>query len=153
LAPNTVGDTVRIEQNGAFALSLAEVRAFGLNSYAQDVADTLAIDIAGLGSNDFVNVAGTGVLDGTIQLFNSSGFAVNEGDAFDLLTATSITGSYALDQSAFAFNGSAQGFSTRIISGGNGQILQLYGLPEPSTFLIWSLGLLGLAAYARRRKR
>ena len=26
-------------------------------------------------------------------------------------------------------------------------------IPEPSTFLIWALGLLGLAWYARRRRK
>jgi len=50
-----------------------------------------------------------------------------------------------------------------IDDGGNGNshdrtIVQAYVtrsaavIPEPSTFLIWSLGLLGLAAYARRRR-
>ena len=34
-------------------------------------------------------------------------------------------------------------------------LLELAGtvIPEPSTLLIWSLGLLGLAAYARRRRK
>ena len=31
-------------------------------------------------------------------------------------------------------------------------IVEGHVIPEPSTFLIWSLGLLGLAAYARRRR-
>ena len=37
----------------------------------------------------------------------------------------------------------------------NGFMLSQVGgviIPEPSTFIIWALGLVGLAAYARRRR-
>jgi hypothetical protein len=150
-APNTIGETVYIDQNTNGILSLAEVQAFGLADYDQSAAEVLEIDIAGVGANDFVNVEGNAVLDETLRLSLLGPWS--QGDTFDVLTASGITMG-----GGFVFDDSATGgqWRYRVVGGGNGEILRLTAIvPEPSMVLIWSLlaGLGVVAGWWRRRNR
>jgi len=83
----------------------------------------------------------------------------------DLMANTDIWNhptTYSSTAYNFADSISGLGVMTYASGGGTGAIVDnvllgnsqfaVTGVPEPSTFLIWSLGLLGLAWYARRRR-
>jgi len=151
-APNTIGETVFIDQNPNITLSLAEVQAFGLPDYDQSPGEVLQIDIAGPGSHDFVYVQGDAVLDETLGLSLLGGYSPAPGTTFDVLTAASITlgPDFQIDQSSFLAS---------TVPGGNGELLRLEAtaaavIPEPSTLAVWSLlAALGLGLAWRRRSR
>ncbi|NQT38609.1 MAG: PEP-CTERM sorting domain-containing protein [Planctomycetes bacterium] len=117
------------------------------------------VEIGGLAQGadpgyDFVDVSGTAVLDGSVLPVLSGGFTPTLGDVFDVLTATSIDlgTNFQLDQSQldprYAY------FSAEVIPGGNGEILRLSYVPEPSSIILALLGGLALlGVYRRRRSR
>ena len=69
---------------------------------------------------------------------------------FDVLTAADVTldAGFALDQ-YLGLTGASH-FIHHVIPGGNGEILQLEFVPEPTTTALLGLGLLG--ALIRRRR-
>ncbi len=148
LAPNTIADAVRIVQNAAFPLSLAEVQAIGLPNLSMNPIDTLEMDLGAAGLSDFFNVEGDANLQGILSL-NAIGGYIPANETFVLLSAASINlGSMEITH---AF-GPGILTSLEIVSGGNGQqlLLHVQYIPEPATL---SLGLLGLITLASRRRR
>jgi len=129
-------------------VSFNELEVFGLADYTQRAQDLLQIDI-GAGGNDFVYVGGDAVLGGTLGISLLGGYVPPQGATFDILTAASIDATNLVLGSP--------GFEHQVISGGNGQILQLTAvaaaiIPEPAALVIWAFGLAGLAWCGRRRR-
>lgn len=118
-------------------------------TYTQQQNATLNIEINGTDQGDlspvdgvgydFVSISGAASLDGILKAILTDGFTPTFGSAFNVLTASSITlGShFTLDTTMASFGPNY--FESRIISGGNGQILQLVAVPLPAS------GLMGLA--------
>ena len=69
-----------------------------------------------------------------------------------MLTATDLTLGidFALDQSGTGLTSGALIYS--IVAGGNGEILQLQFVPEPTSIWLALMGLLCLAAFGWRRR-
>lgn len=120
-----------------------EVELNGFDQGDQTLADGFGYD--------FVDVAGNAVLDGILKAVLLDGFMPTFGSTFDVLTAASITlgANFTLDQSMASL--SSGYFTAEIISGGNGQILQLQVVPLPTGGMM-GLGLLGAVSLLRRRR-
>ncbi|NQT41113.1 MAG: PEP-CTERM sorting domain-containing protein, partial [Planctomycetes bacterium] len=123
--------------------------------YTQN-AGVLEIEIGGLDQGneyDFVDVSGTADLDASLQVLLTGGFDPQLGDSFDVLTAANVNllAGFTLDQSLL--DPSQQYFAYRVIPGGNGQILRLQLVPEPSTIVTAGLGLMALIGLGWRRRR
>ena len=101
------------------------------SSYVQGAAGTLAIDIGGVGNNDFVDIGagapvGSATLDGTISVNVLNNFLPALGSTFDILTADSIA------STATVLGSSGSAFSTSIVTGGDGrQVLRLTVTAQP----------------------
>ena len=144
-APNTIGDAVRIEQQAAATLSLAEVQVEGLADLATMSGDVLEIDVSATG-NDFLNVEGDAALaDGTvIDVSLLGGYVPPGGTTFDILTAG---GALNFDPDGLVINGP---FRAQI----DGGTLQLVStVPEPASIGLWVLVGLGLASFGGYRLR
>ena len=102
-------------------------------------------------ANDYVIVSGDATLDGQLQVLLLGGYDPPFGSTYNVLTAQNVTleTNFGIDSSLTA----GYGFYYTLISGGNGQILQLTAVPEPSTLV----GLAGMALagllFLRRRKK
>jgi len=107
---------------------------------------------------DWIEVAdGTASLTGTVKVELVDSFYPQIGDTFDILTAGS---GFLTDLSAVTFDFSGAALSvpatfwkTELVGlGGDLEALRLsIGVPEPSTFALFGLGLLGLWGCFRRR--
>jgi hypothetical protein len=128
-----VGDDGTIDINGDFAASNTANGAATL-SYKLESGDSLSL----------IDVSGTATFAaGTALVLDDSAAAPGQL-AYDLLTATSIT------DSGLLFTGPA-GWSYRIVSGGNGEILQAY-VPEPGTIALM-ITICGAALVGHRRAK
>jgi hypothetical protein len=124
------GDEALIDVDGDFTV---DNTANGLG--------TLAYELENAESLSMIDVAGTASFNAGASLLMDASNAAPGQFIYDLLTATSIV------DNGIAFSAPA-GWSYRIISGGNGQILQAI-VPEPGTL---GLALLAVAmAFGRRR--
>ena len=68
--------------------------------YTQSASAALEIEIGGLtaGSEyDFLNIAGAATLDGTLDVLLIDSFTPTAGDMFEIITATSILGTFAAE--------------------------------------------------------
>lgn len=164
----TIGGTVTVNANGTVSagnstghLRIAPATS-APNSYAQLALGTLWAEIGGFdqgatsGGYDWIEVIGGATLapGAVIDVDVLSTFDAPVGSYFDILTATDgITG----DASSLVLNlvGSpTRGLLASIVPlGGNMEALRLTAVPEPSTFALSALGLLGLAFLGRRRQR
>jgi fibronectin-binding autotransporter adhesin len=144
-----------LTQNGGTLTPGNPVGATNVSGDYNLVDGILQIDINGLDQGDqaaplgvgydFLRVSGLANLDGALQALFLDGFAPSLGSSFDVLTASQITlGNH------FSLSG---GFQAQVISGGNGQILQLTFVPEPSTTVLLFAGAVALAACLLRRRR
>lgn len=123
-------------------------------------AGTMLAEIGGYGQGttyDWIEVTGAAAFTGaTVDVLLVNGFHPQSGDFFDVFTAT---GGMTVDQLSLTGDpdqlAPAQYWAYRILgSAGGPQTLQLFvAVPEPSTLVLAALGLLGLFAVGRRRKK
>ena len=101
--------------------------------------------------NDFVDVTGNARLDSGLMPTLIDGYKASEGYWFDVLTAVDVNllAGFGLTYPA----GQGGAFESRVIPGGNGEILQVRFVPEPVTLAALLAGAAGLAGYMRRRRR
>ena len=68
-----------------------------VGTYMQSPAGTLSIELAGPGDHDLLAATQPATLDGTLQVTLQGGFTPSVGDSFTVLTASSVTGSFATE--------------------------------------------------------
>jgi PEP-CTERM motif len=115
----------------------------------------LELQVAGAGDYDVLDVSGALTFSGgTINLAFIDGFLPKAGDSFTLLQASSIQG-LALAQ--LSFTGVAAGFQYSVDPSGGLLTFQALNdalpVPEPGTWMLALLGLVGLRGLALRRRR
>jgi len=99
---------------------------------------------------DFVSVTGAATLDSILEVVFLAGYVPDQFQSFDVLTAQSIAlgAGFGIDESQAPGTGAY--FLAHVVPGGNGEILRLTYVPEPTTMTLLALG--GLGALLRRRK-
>ena len=136
---------------GGLAFGTTTFTASGGN-YTQLAGGHLAINLLNNtpGNKDYIDIgagaaAGVAALAGTIDVTLDPGFSPNYLDTFEILTADTITNnSFAV--SSNTVNGYHVEFDG-IYAGGNGQVLRLVAVPEPSTTaLLLVFTIVGLGA-------
>jgi len=111
--------------------SFNELEVYGMTSLSLGVQDSINLEIGSTG-NDFMNVQGNAVLQGQINLLSLNSFVPQLNQSFNIMTASTI------DTSNLILNGN---YTYSVISGGNGQILQVTYIPEPSSIFLCILFL------------
>jgi len=125
-----------------------------VGNYTQTQYATLMIQIAGTNAADFsvLNILGNANLNGYLDPVLLSGFVPTIGDSFTFLNYTSLTGEFSHIRHQVFDNGMLQ---WSVIYEDNHAILTVeQHVPDQgSTFLLPTLGLLGLVAYRRQLLR
>ena len=145
--PQTLNFTGNGDVNNVVSNLVGTTTFSGASSYVQTSLGNLAIDIAGTGLNDFIDIGvgapvGTASVAGTISINLLNGFNPSLGATFDILAADSVVNT----ASVIGLTSDGNGFSSSIATGGDGrQVLRLIVVPEPSTliFLVMIVGALG----------
>ena len=127
-------------------------------NYVQTASGILGIDIAGpLAGSGYsqLNVGGTAMLNGTLNVTLESSFSPTDGETFTILNSSGLLGSVFT-----TFLGQSQNGVTFTIDYNNlvtnGVVLTAHTLravPEPGSLALVALGAIGLAAYGRRRSK
>jgi hypothetical protein len=131
----------------------------GANPYSQGPTGTLAIDLAGVGSNDLVDVgAGASVasatLAGTIAVNLLNGFDPALGDTFSILYADSIVNTATVTGLTPSGNGfQASVVATAAPDGRDVLRLTVVPAPEPSAIALAACAALSLGFRRSRRSR
>jgi len=97
---------------------------------------------------DLLNVTGNATFNDTIDVNLIGAFAPSKGDTFDLVDAAAIGGSPTFDFADATLTGTLIWDTSDFLVDGTIRVI-----PEPSTFFLAAIGLLGLLACGRRRKR
>jgi autotransporter-associated beta strand protein len=126
-----------------------------VQNYTQAQFATLMIQIAGTNTGDFsvLNVLGNASLNGYLDPVLLNGFVPTIGDSFTFLNYASLTGEFSRIKNQVFDNGMLQ---WSVIYEDNQAILTVgpNTIPDQgSTFLLLTLGLLGLVTYQRQLLR
>lgn len=125
-----------------------------VGNYVQAANGSLAIELGGTapGLFDAVNVDGTASLAGTLDVSFLSGSWGRAGDSFDILSATTLLGSFDTLQLAALDQGLDWLLSYRLDPVGIDTLnLSVVAVPEPGTYALFLAGLGMLGWVARRR--
>jgi autotransporter-associated beta strand protein len=125
-----------------------------VHNYTQAEFATLMIQIAGMNTGDFsvLNVLGNANLNGVLDPVLLNGFVPSIGDSFIFLNYASLTGEFSRILHPIFNNGTEQ---WSVIYEANNAILTVeQHVPDQgSTFLLLTLGLLGLVTFRRQLLR
>jgi fibronectin-binding autotransporter adhesin len=120
--------------------------ALNLSSFTTLSYDLSTPDVVGSGINDLTNVSGNLTLDGTLNVYGLGNF---QQGTYRLMNYTGSLVNNGLD-----FGEVPAGYTYSIDTATAGQVnLMVAAIPEPSTFVVGGVALLGLAAFRRRRQR
>jgi len=117
-------------------------------TYSQEAAGTLEIELGGLSPGtgyDQLSVAGFAFLAGTLELHLINGFVPAAGQNFDILSATSVLGTF----DAVTLSGFPAGLGFDINYGLN--LVTITAVPLPASSLLLLSALMGLLALGRYR--
>ena len=120
----------------------------------------LLFELGGLGQGadyDFMNVSGTAVLGGTLQLRFVNGFAstVTSADTFTILSSSGLSGSFLNVPTTSTRLGTFDGGGSFLVNyvGNSVTLTNFSPIPEPSTYALLALGVGVLAALSRRQAK
>ncbi len=103
---------------------------------------------------DQIHVNGDLVLGGDFEILMPPGFDIEQGDAFALITVDGTTSGSLSGYADGDFVGNVDGEDLFLTySGGDGNDVVLYTLPEPGMAMGLALGVLSLAGVRQRRDR
>jgi hypothetical protein len=123
-------------------------------TYTQQAFATLMIEIAGTSAGDFsvLNVLGTASLNGILDPFLLNGFVPAVGDQFTFLNYASFSGAFRLQDCGIFNNGTERWVVTYQPT--FAVLTATENVPDQgSTFLLLTLGLLGLVTFRRQLLR
>ena len=152
----TIAGQVIVNAGGTISAGNSPGHLTILDDYAQ--SGTMLAELGGLGQGttyDWIDVAGTATLGGTVDVDLVSAFSPSLGDCFDILTAGGGITNDDLSGITFDFSGASTGFQwwTSIVPlDGDAEALRLCVSPEPATLTIFALGALAMVARRRRRR-
>ena len=140
-----------VGHNGSGTSSVGTMNFTDINIDASTAANSFRFDLASTSSFDLINLnTGTLALDNTLAILDVyfvNGFNPNDGDSFDIINASSITGNFATIN---LFNGSGAAADSSNWSFNNSNGVLTYAIPEPSSALL-VLTSLGFLIGRRRR--
>ncbi|MHB9078475.1 MAG: PEP-CTERM sorting domain-containing protein [Pirellulaceae bacterium] len=142
------GDVVT---NGVITPGQSPGKLTVLGDYQQLADGLLKIELAGytFGTEfDLLEVGGMATLGGTLEISLLGGFQPTPTDTFDFLTAGSIEGTF----DKLLFGGGTVDVNY-LTSGVRLSNFHLSEVPEPSSMVLLVMGLLGMLAYTRHRRR
>ncbi|MEN6407388.1 MAG: PEP-CTERM sorting domain-containing protein, partial [Thermoguttaceae bacterium] len=99
--------------------------------------------------SDLVSVGGALALDGTLKVTDDGTVSYAAGQSWDLFDASSFSGSF----SAYDLPTLAAGLAWDTSSVGTTGAISVTAVPEPATAVMLLGGLLGLIAYAWRKRK
>jgi hypothetical protein len=111
---------------------------------------TFAVDLGGTsaGDHDLLDVTGAATLGGTLKVALLGGFKPVLGDAFDIILADGITGTFA----SMLLPTLSDGLFFKTINGGNFFRLEVAAVPLPAPALLLGGGVAVLGFATRRRQ-
>jgi T5SS/PEP-CTERM-associated repeat protein len=124
-----------------------------VGNYTQQSGGTLLLDVAGTGTGQYgqIDITGSGTLDGTLDLDFIDHFAPTAGETFDFVN---VGGSGSFSGLNVEISGLKPGFNySGGFSNGAYDITALNNgssVPEPSTWLLLGISLLGVGILSRR---
>jgi hypothetical protein len=127
-----IGDDGSIDVTGNLTVN-STVDGVGTLAFELQTGDLLSV----------INVTGNATLNANSVLVFDTTNAAPTQTVYDLLTAADV-----IVDNAMTFTAPA-GWNYQIVAGGNGEILQVYTVPEPGT--IGLMAMAGLFAFRRRR--
>ncbi len=105
-------------------ISFNEIEAYGMSNLSLSSTDSINIEWSNQG-NDYLYVQGAAVLNGQINISTLNGY-IPTSQPINIMTASSINATNLT---------LSQGYYYSIVSGGNGQILQVGVIPELNSFV------------------
>ena len=84
-----------VTNNGALGSGASVGTLTIASNYTQNAGGALSIKLGGIGSNDVLAVSGTAQLGGTLTVTNLNGFQPALSNAFTILTAQTVSGTFA----------------------------------------------------------
>ena len=140
-----------VGHNGTGTSSVGTMSFTDINIDASTAANSFRFDLASTSSFDIINLnTGTLALDNTLAILDVyfvNGFNPNDGDSFDIINASAITGNFT---SINIFNGSGSAANSDNWSFDNSSGVLAFAIPEPSSALL-AMGSLTLLLGLRRR--
>ena len=118
------------------------------NTYSQEAAGTLEIELGGNTPGtgyDQLSVAGFALLAGTLEISLINGFVPAAGQSFDILSASSVLGTF----DNVVLSGFPAGVGFDVSYGPN--LVSIIAVPLPASSLLLLSALLGLLALGRHR--
>ena len=131
---DAVGGSLVTNEGGTLAAAALSVAG----NYTMNAGSTLEIEIGE--HHDVVTVGGEARLAGTLEIALVDGFVPSLGETFDILQA----GSLIADD--LALGGGADGFIFSVV----GNSLSLTYVPEPASWMLFSVAAFGLITSRRR---
>jgi len=151
---NFIGDLTNA--GGTFAPGISPALTTLSGSYTQQAAGTLEIELGGLllGEFDQLAIAGDATLDGLLDVQLLSGFDLELDQQFTILDiAGTLVGEFiGLGEGDLVGNFGGQNLFISYTAGDGNDVALFTAVPEPSSLVLLSIGLLGLCRTRHQRR-